>query len=409
LYKPPANGARRRPDKIWTAGYLYWRGGFPPLHIKLRSNMRNASRHEVVWETTPSFRHARGACIPLKIWINLWYTSTSMKNFLEKRFPLIKDKNICLYYLYSAIYGLYPINAVVALYFIYKGLSFAQIGIIFTVFSLSSFLFEIPTGYFGDRYGRKKSILAGLWTLTAVAFTWTLATNYMHFSILAAIWMLGFAFMSGSFEAYIYDYLEEHKFLEKYDGVLAKSQMLFFYFGSFGAIIGTFLYATNHNLPYYLLGITFFASSIAVLFMDTDVIKNKKAGEDALHLLAGLKKIVSSRELIWITLFISFFFGYYHFFINSVNSPYILSLKVIDIKLLGTFMAIVGFVQGTMSSKFDLLRKKFSDTHLITILSLVQVLTLLVMGYYTGIVGLVGIFIPSYLLNTPSNFGYTLG
>ena len=39
------------------------------------------------------------------------------------------------------------------------------------------------------------------------------------------------------------------------------------------------------------------------------------------------------------------------------------------------------------------MRKKFSDTHLITILSLVQVLTLLVMGYYTGIVGLVGIFI----------------
>ena len=38
--------------------FIALHGGFPPLHIKLRSNMRNASRHEVVWETTPSFRHA---------------------------------------------------------------------------------------------------------------------------------------------------------------------------------------------------------------------------------------------------------------------------------------------------------------------------------------------------------------
>ncbi len=316
-----------------------------------------------------------------------------MKQTLIRQFPLLKDKNILLYYIYAAIYGLYPINAVVALYFIFKGLSFAQIGIIFTVFSLSSFFFEIPTGYLGDEFGRKKSILLGLWTLTGVAFAWTLATNYIHFSFLAAIWMFGFACISGSFEAYIYDYLDEHTLLEKYDGVLAKSQMLFFYFGSIGAIIGTFLYAVNHHLPYYLLGITFFASSIAVLFMDTDVIRKKKLGEENLHILAGIKKIVSSKSLTWVTLFISFFFGYYHFFINSVNSPYILSLHVFDIKLLGTFMAIVGIVQGTISSKFDTLRKKLTDSQLIIFLSIVQISMLIVMGYFTGIIGLIAIFL----------------
>lgn len=312
---------------------------------------------------------------------------------MKNKFPLISDKNILLYYIYAAIYGLYPINAVVALYFIFKGLSFAQIGIIFTMFSLSSFFFEVPTGYLGDKFGRKKSVLLGLWTLTIVAFLWTLASNYIHFSILAAVWMFGFACISGSFEAYIYDYLDTHKLLDKYDGVLAKSQMLFFYFGSIGAIIGTLLYALNHHLPYYLLSLTFFASSIAVLFMDNDVVRKKKLGEESLHILSGIKKILSSKSLTWVTLFISFFFGYYHFFINSVNSPYILSLHVFDIKLLGTFMAIVGIVQGTISSKFDTLRKKLSDTQLIVFLSIVQISMLLVMGYFTGIVGLIAIFL----------------
>ena len=245
----------------------------------------------------------------------------------------------------------------------------------------------------GDKFGRKKSILLGLWTLTGVAFLWTLATNYIHFSFLAAIWMFGFVCISGSFEAYIYDYLDEHKLLEKYDGVLAKSQMLFFYFGSVGAIIGTFLYALNHHLPYYLLGLTFFASSVAVLFMDNDVVRKKKLGEENLHILSGIKKIVSSKSLTWITLFISFFFGYYHFFINSVNSPYILSLHVFDIKLLGTFMAIVGIVQGTISSKFDTLRKRLTDSQLIIFLSVIQISMLLVMGYFTGIIGLIAIFL----------------
>lgn len=316
-----------------------------------------------------------------------------MKNLLEKQFPLIKDKNICLYYIYSAIYGLYPINAIVALFFLAKGLTFAQIGIIFTIFSLSAFIFEVPTGYLGDKYGRKKSVLAGLIILTLVAYIWTLATNYVHFSILAALWMLGFACISGSFEAYIYDYLQKHKLIESYDGILAKSQMLFFYFGSIGAILGTLLYASNHNFPYYLLSLTFLLSGVAVFFMDQDVqIKHKELGSE-LHILAGLKRIIASKNLIWVTAFISFFFGYYHFFINSVNSPYILSLHVIDVKLLGTFVALIGLVQGTISSKFDLLRKKLSDTQLVLLLSLVQISALFVMGYFTGIVGLLAIFI----------------
>lgn len=316
-----------------------------------------------------------------------------MKKLFADRLPLQRDKNILLYYIYSVIYGLYPINAVVALFFIAKGLTFAQIGIVFTVFSLSSFIFEIPTGYWGDKYGRRKSILLGLWILTIVSFLWTMATNYIHFSVLAGFWMLGFAFISGSFEAYIYDYLENSSNLSHYDSILAKSSMLFFYSGSIGAIMGTYLYAYNHYFPYYLLSLTFFLSSLAVFLMDKDVIISAKTGDLPLQMLSGLKKIFSSRNLIWVTAFISFFFGYYHFFINSVNTPYLLSLNLFETKYLGILMAIVAAIQGTISSKFGYFRAKMSDTYIIILLSMVQVIMLLIMGYYTGIIGLIGFVI----------------
>lgn len=312
-----------------------------------------------------------------------------MQSYLSRHFPQIRDKNIFLYYIYSALYGLYPINAIVSLFFLFKGLDFAQIGIVFTIFSLTAFAFEVPTGVLADKYGRKNSVLAGLALLTLVAFAWTFANNYIHFAFLAGVWMLGFSCISGSLEAYIYDHLESVKSLDSYDGILSKSAMLFSYFGAIGAIMGTFLYAINHNYPYYLLGFTFFASAIAVFFMDNDHATKHKQEDSQIQLWAGLKAIFSSPQLIWVTSFIAFFFGYYHFFINSVNTPYLLSLNLFDIRFLGVFWAAISIAQGTISNKFALFRKHFTDTQIVVALSVVQIISLLLMGYFAGIVGLI--------------------
>lgn len=312
-----------------------------------------------------------------------------MQQYLSRWFPQIKDKNIFLYYIYSAFYGLYPINAIVALFFLFKGLDYAQIGIVFTVFSLAAFVFEVPTGVLADKYGRRNSILVGLTLLTLTALSWTVASNYIHFAILAGFWMLGFTCISGSLEAYIYDHLETNNAISSYDGVLAKGSMLFSYFGAIGAIIGTFLYAINHYYPYYLLGLTFFLSAVSVWFMDNDITRKHQLADSKIKIWEGLKAIFVSSQLIWVTSFIAFFFGYYHFFINSVNTPYLLSLNLFDVRYLGAFWALIGIVQGTVSNKFDFFRKRFSDAQIVIILSIVQVGSLLTMGYFAGFIGLI--------------------
>lgn len=315
-----------------------------------------------------------------------------MHAVLTRWFPLYEDKNIFLYYVYSALYGLYPVNAIVGLFFLFKGLTYAEIGIVFTVFSLAGFIFEVPTGYIADKYGRRTSIIIGLFILSVTAFLWTWATNYIQFAVIAGVWMLGFAFVSGSFEAYIYDHLVDIGATEHYDAVLSKTAMLWYYAGAVGAVIGAYLFSLYPTYPYILLTLIFALATLVVLGMDHDV---RRTGASAvpLRLYSGIARIISSPSLLWITVFAASFWGYHWFFISSVNSPYIVSLNVFDVAYLGVFMAASSLAKGYISAHFVHLRRNLSDSALITLLSVMQVVTLLGMGLTTGLWGLASIFV----------------
>jgi MFS family permease len=161
----------------------------------------------------------------------------------------IKDRTLFLYFLYDLFFGLYPIVPIMSLFFLAKSLTFGQIGIIFAVFSVAGFIFEIPTGYFGDKFGKKASVICGLVTLSVTAFIWTYLTNTLGFAIFAAVWMLGLAFISGSFEAYIYDYLKSKKLVDIYDRVVATSNSITYFAGAVGSILGAYLFSININFP----------------------------------------------------------------------------------------------------------------------------------------------------------------
>ena len=315
-----------------------------------------------------------------------------MSAVLARWFPLYTDKNIFLYYVYNALYGLYPVNAIVGLYFLFKGLTFAEIGIVFTVFSLAGFIFEVPTGYIADRYGRRTSIIIGLLILTLTSLAWVFAVNYIQFAVIAGVWMVGVTCISGSFEAYIYDHLVDIGATEYYDDVLSKTSMLWYYTGAAGAVIGAYLFSVHATFPYLMLSAIFAALTAVVLCMDHDT-PRVGATEASLTPLTGFAHILSNPSLICVTLFVACFWGYHEFFISSVNSPYIMSLNVFSVAYLGLFMATSSLVKGYISAHFARLRQRLSNTGLVVVLTIVQVATLLGMGLTTGLWGLASIFV----------------
>lgn len=303
----------------------------------------------------------------------------------------LKDRTLFLYFLYDLFFGLYPIVPIMSLFFLAKSLTFGQIGIIFAVFSVAGFIFEIPTGYFGDKFGKKISVICGLVILSATAFIWTLLTNTLGFAIFAAIWMLGLAFISGSFEAYIYDYLKSKKIVDAYDRVVATSNTITYFAGAIGSILGAYLFSLNINLPYYLLAVLFLVCAFITAGMDNDVIIDRDEFEEQLSIVSGLKHVLKTPKILWITLFVSLLYGFFSYFRGSVDKPYILDLKVFTVEWLGVFVAISMIFQSVLMSQFAKLKSKLDESGLITFCWLLYAIGLAGMSFLNGYLALIAV------------------
>lgn len=300
----------------------------------------------------------------------------------------LKDKTIFLYILYNFLYGLYPINVIIALFFLAKGLSYADIAVVFAVFSVAGFVFEIPTGYFGDKFGRKASVIAGLVTMTVTTLVWTQLQTTWQFAVFAAVWMLGIAFISGSLDAYIYDYLDAKKKTKLYDDVISFSGSVSYFAAGVGSIVGAYLFSINHAYPYYLLAVFFCVSAVIVGMMDAEVKPSESLVEEEMSVFSGLKHIFFSKQLMFITLFVSLLYGFHHYFIHSVDKPYILSLELFDVQWLGVFVAVVYGVQSVVMSQFAKLKKYLSEFQLMGVAWLIYVVGLVGMSQLFGVLGL---------------------
>lgn len=69
--------------------------------------------------------------------------------------------NIWKLYLHRALGYFLVIMPIITIFYQENGLSMRDIFVIQSVFSLSLVLFEIPTGYFSDVHGRKKTMILG--------------------------------------------------------------------------------------------------------------------------------------------------------------------------------------------------------------------------------------------------------
>lgn len=96
---------------------------------------------------------------------------------------------------------------VIALFYTQHGLSLIQIMLLQSIFSVALFSLEIPTGYISDRFGRKHSIAIGYSILVVGYLAYRLGDNFITFALAEIILACGYACISGSDSALLYDTL----------------------------------------------------------------------------------------------------------------------------------------------------------------------------------------------------------
>jgi MFS family permease len=180
-------------------------------------------------------------------------------------------RSVVLYYAYKATKASEFYRPVMYLYFLSQGLSFTQIAVLEALYNVTTVLGEMPTGYVGDRVGRRNSLLIGTGiitaTLVAIAGVSTLPTAvaFPALSVLYVCWSMGYNFRSGSEDAWLYDTLTARLSEDQFTHVRGRGESVALTVGVVGSVGGGYLGGVSLAAPFLVAaGVT--AVGLVALF-----------------------------------------------------------------------------------------------------------------------------------------------
>ena len=160
---------------------------------------------------------------------------------MNKNFEKRLKSNIWKYYFYEIMDAMFFSVPIMVLFWQENGLSLSQIMILQSLYSVTAVLLEVPTGYFADVFGRKKTLVLGalFWSLGMIAYS--LGYNFYQFLIAELLFALGSSLKSGADSAFVYDTLVELKQEQLYKKIWGQANFLGLSALAASAIIGGFV------------------------------------------------------------------------------------------------------------------------------------------------------------------------
>lgn len=116
-----------------------------------------------------------------------------------------KRRNLSLIYLFCFFRMFLIFIPVLVPFFQDKNLSMKDIFLLQAVFGLVVAIFEVPSGYLCDFFGRKKTLMLGTF-LSGLSFTWLyFSESFLDFLIFESLVGMGMSFISGADFSLLYD------------------------------------------------------------------------------------------------------------------------------------------------------------------------------------------------------------
>jgi MFS family permease len=172
-----------------------------------------------------------------------------------------KDVQYFKFCLYGFLKNLEFFEAFQILFLLENGLTFLQIGLLYSIREITRNLLEIPAGIFSDALGRRKTLIFSFGFYIVSFLIFYFSHRYTAFVAAMIVYSLGDAFRTGTHKAMIFDYLKIKGWIDQkvyyYGHTRSWSQIgsavsaliaaiLIFYSGSFRVI---YLYSA---VPYFL-------------------------------------------------------------------------------------------------------------------------------------------------------------
>jgi len=211
-------------------------------------------------------------------------------------------------YLATTAYGFY---LPVGLLYLQSEFGWAVVGLTQGVFAFALLLAEIPTGYLGDRIGRRASLAVGNALSAGALGIFVFLDSPLEYVLLYAVWAVGWAFRSGTEQAWLYELLQSRGDDDEYARVSGRGSTVVLLVSAVTAAAAGLLVTYGWEVPLLAnaalsaLGIPVVLSLPAVspdgdAPADADVFRVR----DALH---TLRLQVGRPEVRWVVAYVALF------------------------------------------------------------------------------------------------------
>lgn len=196
---------------------------------------------------------------------------------------------------------------ILMLYYKDSGLTNEQSFQLKAFYSITIVLFEIPSGYLADLWGRKKTLILGA-VLGTIGFAiYSFNTGYIYFLMAEITLGIGQSFISGSDSAMLYDTLKFSGKSKEYTRFEGLNTAIGNIAEASSALLGGFLAQISIILPFQIqTGVAFLAIPAAITLIEPKVVlaHTKKQTSSIIKILVSTLK--TNRPLLFQVLFSSF-------------------------------------------------------------------------------------------------------
>ena len=189
----------------------------------------------------------------------------------------IYRKNISKNYLYTFFSCLDLTRGLWMIYLATKGVSLVQLGILESIFHITSFFMEIPTGMVADVFGRKTSVVMSRVISFISLIIMFIGNSYYIFMISFILSAISYNLESGAGEALIYDSLKEVGEENTFIKVNSKIELVRNLASIVAFIIGGILAIMDYSLVFYISFIFIIMAFLSAIWMkEVEINKNKE-------------------------------------------------------------------------------------------------------------------------------------
>lgn len=322
-----------------------------------------------------------------------------MEDFRKKQKKSIKyllERNIKLLYMRGALaWGRFFVP-VMALFYIASQVPLEQFAIIMGVFTLSTLLFEIPSGVLSDLLGRKKSLVIAHSIYIVEIIILAFFNGFWWFLIAKFISGIASSLISGTDSSLLYETLKKLKREKEYKKIYGKAKFIRGVFMSVIFILGGYLFTLNYKYPAYLsLPFMILGLIVSIFLMDVNQRKQKVSIEKSWnHMKEGIVFFSKNIHTKFITIY-SVPLMTLPWIVLAISSAYLELIKI-PIVLIGIISFIGSTLMAFAAKNTHHLEEKFGEKKTLNILYLLGFIGLVPLIFlipYFGVLSLLLIFI----------------